>query len=205
MVTERKGGLLREAVIVEGVRRLFDPPEVTPSIMVVFGVVGLLGHVGDEPFPEIRLHARGRGDDLGDFIRGQPAFDEFAAALAFHDEPQRVAIAGRHLGGEREQHRVRGIPGQDVETFAHHAGRHRGQLVEDGRRASLFPARTRGDVRLHQGHMRLRGAGAQPLDPRPLLDAPPGGDGASRLEHSKASPRSKRIVSVLERVGAIYL
>ncbi|MCU1536570.1 MAG: cation diffusion facilitator family transporter [Humibacillus sp.] len=32
-------------VIVEGVRRLLDPPEVSPGIMVVFGVVGLVGNV----------------------------------------------------------------------------------------------------------------------------------------------------------------
>ncbi len=32
-------------VIVEGVRRLLDPPEVAPGIMVVFGVVGLVGNV----------------------------------------------------------------------------------------------------------------------------------------------------------------
>jgi cobalt-zinc-cadmium efflux system protein len=31
-------------VIVEGVRRLFEPPAVTPSIMVVFGLVGLAGN-----------------------------------------------------------------------------------------------------------------------------------------------------------------
>jgi cobalt-zinc-cadmium efflux system protein len=31
-------------VLVEGVRRLFDPPSVTPSIMVVFGLIGLAGN-----------------------------------------------------------------------------------------------------------------------------------------------------------------
>jgi cobalt-zinc-cadmium efflux system protein len=31
-------------VLVEGVRRLIDPPDVIPSIMVVFGIVGLLGN-----------------------------------------------------------------------------------------------------------------------------------------------------------------
>ena len=31
-------------VLVEGVRRLFEPPEVTAGIMVVFGVVGLVGN-----------------------------------------------------------------------------------------------------------------------------------------------------------------
>jgi cobalt-zinc-cadmium efflux system protein len=30
---------------VEGIRRLFEPPEVTSSLMVVFGVIGLLGNV----------------------------------------------------------------------------------------------------------------------------------------------------------------
>lgn len=32
-------------VLVEGVQRIFDPPEVTPGIMVVFGVVGLIGNL----------------------------------------------------------------------------------------------------------------------------------------------------------------
>lgn len=32
-------------VLVEGVRRLFQPPEVTPGIMLVFGFVGLVGNV----------------------------------------------------------------------------------------------------------------------------------------------------------------
>jgi cobalt-zinc-cadmium efflux system protein len=31
-------------VLIEGVRRLFEPPTVTPSIMVVFGLVGLAGN-----------------------------------------------------------------------------------------------------------------------------------------------------------------
>ncbi|MEO7751899.1 MAG: cation diffusion facilitator family transporter [Terracoccus sp.] len=32
-------------IIVEGVQRLIDPPEVTPGIMVVFGVIGLVGNI----------------------------------------------------------------------------------------------------------------------------------------------------------------
>lgn len=32
-------------VLVEGVRRLFEPPEVTSEIMLVFGVIGLVGNV----------------------------------------------------------------------------------------------------------------------------------------------------------------
>lgn len=32
-------------VIIEGVRRLFEPPEVASGVMVVFGVVGLLGNI----------------------------------------------------------------------------------------------------------------------------------------------------------------
>ncbi len=32
-------------ILVEGVQRLLDPPEVTPGLMVVFGVVGLAGNI----------------------------------------------------------------------------------------------------------------------------------------------------------------
>ncbi len=32
-------------VLVEGIKRLFEPPEVTPSAMVIFGVVGLVGNI----------------------------------------------------------------------------------------------------------------------------------------------------------------
>jgi cobalt-zinc-cadmium efflux system protein len=32
-------------ILVEGVRRLFDPPEVTPGVIVLFGAIGLLGNV----------------------------------------------------------------------------------------------------------------------------------------------------------------
>ena len=32
-------------VLVEGVQRLFDPPEVTTGVMIVFGIVGLLGNL----------------------------------------------------------------------------------------------------------------------------------------------------------------
>ena len=32
-------------VLVEGVRRLFEPPEVSSGVMIVFGVVGLLGNI----------------------------------------------------------------------------------------------------------------------------------------------------------------
>lgn len=32
-------------VLVEGIRRLFEPPEVTSSVMVIFGVVGLVGNI----------------------------------------------------------------------------------------------------------------------------------------------------------------
>ena len=32
-------------ILVEGVRRLFEPPEVASGLMVVFGVIGLLGNV----------------------------------------------------------------------------------------------------------------------------------------------------------------
>ncbi|MEP6979494.1 MAG: cation diffusion facilitator family transporter [Nakamurella sp.] len=32
-------------ILVEGIRRLFDPPEVLPGVMVVFGLVGLIGNL----------------------------------------------------------------------------------------------------------------------------------------------------------------
>jgi cobalt-zinc-cadmium efflux system protein len=32
-------------ILVEGAKRLFDPPEVTPGVMLVFGVVGLVGNI----------------------------------------------------------------------------------------------------------------------------------------------------------------
>jgi len=32
-------------VLVEGVRRLFAPPEITPGVMVLFGVIGLIGNI----------------------------------------------------------------------------------------------------------------------------------------------------------------
>jgi len=32
-------------VLVEGIKRLFDPPEVTSGVMIVFGVVGLVGNI----------------------------------------------------------------------------------------------------------------------------------------------------------------
>jgi cobalt-zinc-cadmium efflux system protein len=46
-------------ILVEGVQRLFSPPEVTPGVMVVFGVVGLVGNLVG-----LALLAGGRGDDL---------------------------------------------------------------------------------------------------------------------------------------------
>jgi cobalt-zinc-cadmium efflux system protein len=46
-------------VLVEGVRRLFEPPEVASGIMIVFGVVGLLGNVAS-----IGVLARGRSGNL---------------------------------------------------------------------------------------------------------------------------------------------
>lgn len=46
-------------VLVEGVRRLFEPPEVTSGVMLVFGVVGLVGNVVG-----IAILAGGRGSNL---------------------------------------------------------------------------------------------------------------------------------------------
>jgi cobalt-zinc-cadmium efflux system protein len=46
-------------VLVEGVRRLFQPPEVTAGVMVVFGIVGLLGNLVC-----LAVLAGGRGDSL---------------------------------------------------------------------------------------------------------------------------------------------
>ncbi|MEO6998569.1 MAG: cation diffusion facilitator family transporter [Terracoccus sp.] len=46
-------------ILVEGVRRLFDPPEVVPGVMVVFGVVGLIGNIVG-----LLVLAGGRGDNL---------------------------------------------------------------------------------------------------------------------------------------------
>ncbi len=46
-------------VLVEGVRRLFEPPEVTSGAMLVFGAVGLAGNA-----VSIALLARSRGDNL---------------------------------------------------------------------------------------------------------------------------------------------
>jgi cobalt-zinc-cadmium efflux system protein len=46
-------------ILVEGVQRLFSPPEVTPGVMVVFGVVGLVGNLVG-----LALLGGGRGDDL---------------------------------------------------------------------------------------------------------------------------------------------
>ena len=46
-------------VLVEGVRRLFEPPDVASTAMVVFGVVGLVGNLVG-----LAVLASGRGDDL---------------------------------------------------------------------------------------------------------------------------------------------
>jgi cobalt-zinc-cadmium efflux system protein len=46
-------------VLVEGVRRLVEPPEVAASVMVVFGAVALVGSVAG-----LLVLARGRGDSL---------------------------------------------------------------------------------------------------------------------------------------------
>jgi cobalt-zinc-cadmium efflux system protein len=46
-------------ILVEGVQRLFSPPDVTSGVMVVFGVVGLVGNLVG-----LALLAGGRGDDL---------------------------------------------------------------------------------------------------------------------------------------------
>lgn len=46
-------------VILEGIRRLFDPPEVTSGTMIVFGVVGLVGNLVG-----LAILAGARGDNL---------------------------------------------------------------------------------------------------------------------------------------------
>ena len=46
-------------VLVEGVRRLFEPPEVASGVMIVFGLVGLLGNAAS-----IAVLARGRSGNL---------------------------------------------------------------------------------------------------------------------------------------------
>ena len=46
-------------VLVQGVRRLFEPPEVTSGLMLVFGVVGLVGNL-----VELAILARSRGANL---------------------------------------------------------------------------------------------------------------------------------------------
>jgi cobalt-zinc-cadmium efflux system protein len=46
-------------ILIEGVRRLIEPPEVTSGLMVVFGVVGLIGNT-----VAIGLLARSRSDNL---------------------------------------------------------------------------------------------------------------------------------------------
>lgn len=46
-------------VLVEGVQRLFDPPEVTSAVMLTFGVVGLVGNIVG-----LAILASGRGANL---------------------------------------------------------------------------------------------------------------------------------------------
>lgn len=46
-------------ILVEGIRRLVDPPEVTPGVMVLFGAVGLAGNIIG-----LLILAGGRGDNL---------------------------------------------------------------------------------------------------------------------------------------------
>ncbi len=46
-------------ILVEGVRRLFDPPEVTSGVMLVFGAVGLVANIVG-----LAVLAGGRGDNL---------------------------------------------------------------------------------------------------------------------------------------------
>ncbi|MDN5766408.1 MAG: cation diffusion facilitator family transporter [Humibacillus sp.] len=46
-------------ILIEGVRRLLDPPDVLPGVMVVFGVVGLIGNIVG-----LFVLAGGRGDNL---------------------------------------------------------------------------------------------------------------------------------------------
>jgi cobalt-zinc-cadmium efflux system protein len=46
-------------VLIEGVRRLFEPPEVASGAMVVFGIVGLVGNA-----VSIALLARGQGENM---------------------------------------------------------------------------------------------------------------------------------------------
>lgn len=46
-------------VVVEAIRRLFDPPQVTPGVMLVFGAVGLVANIAG-----IAILASGRAADL---------------------------------------------------------------------------------------------------------------------------------------------
>ena len=46
-------------VFVEGIRRLFEPPEVSSTAMIVFGVIGLVGNL-----VAILVLTRGRGDNV---------------------------------------------------------------------------------------------------------------------------------------------
>lgn len=46
-------------VLIEGIRRLFEPPEVTSTAMLVFGAVGLVGNIVG-----LLILASGRGDNL---------------------------------------------------------------------------------------------------------------------------------------------